>query len=696
MILVLTLTGLAMTPLTAFAAPVTQAFSYTGGEQSFIVPAGVTSVRIAAVGGRGSASPDDPESVGGAGGAAAAAFAVAPGDVLSVTVAGDASTSCAAGDDRGCGGFGGGGDSDDGGGGGGASSVGTADGPLVVAGGGGGAGAGENCFTEPGGRAAGGNGGAAGEDAADAPACVVSETITLSGGGGGRGGSSGDDAGAGGTDIGEERCTKKSGRPGRPGKDGVGSVGGSSFAGGGGGGGGYFGGGSGGEGQECLAPEAESGAGGGGGGSSYLAPTGLDPVIAASDSTEANGFVTITYTPDTTAPALTVPANITVQASQAGGAVVAFTVTAIDDVDGPVNPDCSTAAGAVFPIGATTVSCTAVDAVGNVATGTFLVTVTPAALASLTVSPGSASLTAGAWQVVAVTGADAFGNLVSTPTVGLSIAPTQGGNAAGASCSGNACTATSAGTYTVTAAVGSITGTGTLAVTAGAASAAAATGGNNQSTNTGAAFGQPLTVLVTDAYGNPVANAPVTYTATTGSAAFPGAATSATVSTTAAGTATSPVLTAGQTAGPVTVTATTPGVGGVLVGTTFMGTVLKVGPARADLRVSIAAPSSLAVGASGSVKATVRNAGPQAAGPTLTGVYVPSRFTITNPGGGTARYGLVLFTAPTLASGQSITYTVTVKAGASKGRTGFVAGALSATADPNGYNNVAAAILTIT
>lgn len=52
-----------------------------------------------------------------------------------------------------------------------------------------------------------------------------------------------------------------------------------------------------------------------------------------------------------------------------------YSASAVDDVDGPVPVSCSPASGATFPIGTTTVVCTARDAAGNAAAGSFRVTV---------------------------------------------------------------------------------------------------------------------------------------------------------------------------------------------------------------------------------------------------------------------------------------------------------------------------------
>lgn len=82
------------------------------------------------------------------------------------------------------------------------------------------------------------------------------------------------------------------------------------------------------------------------------------------------------YVVDTTAPTLTVPANITATATSASGATVSYTATASDLVDGDVTPDCSPLSGSTFAPGTTTVSCTATDAHGNTsAAQTFTVTV---------------------------------------------------------------------------------------------------------------------------------------------------------------------------------------------------------------------------------------------------------------------------------------------------------------------------------
>jgi HYR domain-containing protein len=78
---------------------------------------------------------------------------------------------------------------------------------------------------------------------------------------------------------------------------------------------------------------------------------------------------------DTTRPVLSLPGDLTVDATRPGGARVSYTTTATDDVDGTVPVTYSLPSGPRFSIGTTTVSCSASDSAGNTAAGTFKVTV---------------------------------------------------------------------------------------------------------------------------------------------------------------------------------------------------------------------------------------------------------------------------------------------------------------------------------
>lgn len=81
------------------------------------------------------------------------------------------------------------------------------------------------------------------------------------------------------------------------------------------------------------------------------------------------------FATDTTAPQLTLPDDVVIVATNSAGAVVIFRAAASDIGDGDVTVDCFPAAGDLFPVGTTTVDCTAVDSSGNGAGGSFDVTV---------------------------------------------------------------------------------------------------------------------------------------------------------------------------------------------------------------------------------------------------------------------------------------------------------------------------------
>jgi hypothetical protein len=77
--------------------------------------------------------------------------------------------------------------------------------------------------------------------------------------------------------------------------------------------------------------------------------------------------------PDVTPPTLHLPDDITVEATDASGTNVTYSVTATDDRDPNPTVTCTPSSGSFFPVGTTTVNCQATDASGNVATGSFVV-----------------------------------------------------------------------------------------------------------------------------------------------------------------------------------------------------------------------------------------------------------------------------------------------------------------------------------
>ncbi len=78
---------------------------------------------------------------------------------------------------------------------------------------------------------------------------------------------------------------------------------------------------------------------------------------------------------DTSPPVLTVPTAVTADATSPQGAVVFYQASATDNVDPDPVVACAPPSGSTFPIGTTTVTCTATDAAGNSASATFQVTI---------------------------------------------------------------------------------------------------------------------------------------------------------------------------------------------------------------------------------------------------------------------------------------------------------------------------------
>jgi HYR domain len=100
--------------------------------------------------------------------------------------------------------------------------------------------------------------------------------------------------------------------------------------------------------------------------------------------------------PDTTPPILNLPGDITVEAADASGANVSYVVSATDVRDPNPTVSCSPASGSLFPIGDTTVTCTATDASGNQSSGSFTVRVlAPLQLAVTVDGRGSVSAHSG-------------------------------------------------------------------------------------------------------------------------------------------------------------------------------------------------------------------------------------------------------------------------------------------------------------
>ena len=176
-------------------------------------------------------------------------------------------------------------------------------------------------------------------------------------------------------------------------------------------------------------------------------------------TTGLTGFSIKTFRVDVVAnraPVVTVPADMTAEATSAAGAVVSFSATATDAEDAtPPTPSCEPASGWTFPLGVTTVTCSATDSGGLTGRSSFHVTVEDTTAPTLvgvpgdktirTNDPGGAILTYA--SPTATDAVDASPNVVCSPASGdpIAVGPTtvncratdEAGNASTASFQAN-------------------------------------------------------------------------------------------------------------------------------------------------------------------------------------------------------------------------------------------------------------------
>ncbi len=300
----------AQAPCGANGSSGTDTCTYTSvGQDTFTVPAGVTTIQVTAIGAAGGTSYFSTDSPGGEGAVVSGSLSVTSATLLYVEVGGPGGA-------VGPGGFNGGGSSEFGGAGGGASDIRTVPystpltttSRLIVAAGGGGSGSNSfdcNEITVDGtsygddayGGGLGGNAGADGGIGASCEGIGVDQDepggAATGGGGGGAGTAGGGSAagtpngGAGGLGVGGTGGDRQ-------------GIGVSPDPSGGGGGGGYYGGGGGGGENDlddtggAIGVGATGGAGGGGGGSNLV------PLLGTSGLTTQPAEVTITYAPTPT------------------------------------------------------------------------------------------------------------------------------------------------------------------------------------------------------------------------------------------------------------------------------------------------------------------------------------------------------------------------------------------------------------
>lgn len=397
----------------------------------------------------------------------------------------------------------------------------------------------------------------------------------------------------------------------------------------------------------------------------YLGDAGLFPstsnavtqtVHQASTSTTLHSSLN----PSNFGQSVTFTANVAVQAP--GGGTPTGTITFMDgttQLGTPVNLDKGQAALPISTLGPGDHAITAVyGGSPNYITSTSAPPLTQTVLViptKLVVSNYPSPTTAGVSHTVTVTAKDDAGHTATnySGTVTLAVSDAQAVVGAAQPLTGGtgtfAITFKRAGTQTITATGPAPSGDGTLSgsqsgivVQAAAAANVVAVSGDGQSATVGTPFTQPLVVKVTDAFGNLVPGAAVTFT---GSASGASATFSPNPATTGSDGTTQTTATANTIAGgPYTASATVQGVG---TPATFSLTNTAV-PAL------VVAPDALPNGAAGQPYAKTTF--------TASGGSAPYHFAVTN---GTLPTGLTLDAATSALGGtptQAGSFTVTVTA----------------------------------
>jgi uncharacterized protein YjbI with pentapeptide repeats len=123
--------------------------------------------------------------------------------------------------------------------------------------------------------------------------------------------------------------------------------------------------------------------------------TGANLTNASMEGTVVTITVPATLTGAILTGTLLVPSNQTVTATSPAGAVVTWSTPA--PIPGATPGTCTPASGSTFPLGTTTVTCQVLDASGDVATGTFTVSVVPPPTTFVGVPSNGATVSGDIW-----------------------------------------------------------------------------------------------------------------------------------------------------------------------------------------------------------------------------------------------------------------------------------------------------------
>jgi hypothetical protein len=149
-------------------------------------------------------------------------------------------------------------------------------------------------------------------------------------------------------------------------------------------------------------------------------PLGTTTVTcSATDAAGNTGSATLNViVVDTTPPVVTTSGDMTVEATGPSGAVADFTSGATDIVDGTDLTSCTPASGSTFPLGTTTVTCSATDAAGNTGSATLTVKVQDTTAPAVTYTGPSDTIYTSESPTITGTATDAVGVVSATASIG--------------------------------------------------------------------------------------------------------------------------------------------------------------------------------------------------------------------------------------------------------------------------------------
>jgi hypothetical protein len=158
-----------------------------------------------------------------------------------------------------------------------------------------------------------------------------------------------------------------------------------------------------------------------------LVPGAYTLVYASTDTRGNTGAASRVVTVvDTTAPVVAARDTVVAEATGSAGATVAYVEPpASDVVDGTVPVACQPASGSLFPLGETTVQCTAVDRAGNIGAGSFVVSVRDTTPPVVSTAPDIVAEATGAAGAVVTFGSPGATDLVSGAST-AACAPSSG------------------------------------------------------------------------------------------------------------------------------------------------------------------------------------------------------------------------------------------------------------------------------